>query len=240
MNSRFLTICFLALMAAAFAACTKNYAVPAAPKSPPKLNVVNATADTLDFFVNGTRQNNQSDIYPDGATYWLSVVYGKATYSFKNTGRPATLFSLAETLDTGTFQTMFLVGTSADKVFLVNDSVTNATAITAGDTTSAIRFVNAAPNMGGLDIVVTKGKTTPISIKNCSYKYLSSYMSLKDTVTKIDVYATGTTKAIFDTTFTPVPGQSYTFFTKGSTAVAAGYAAFGAAMFTSQTAVLHN
>src|ERR1700756_3965709 len=107
MNYR-LSILFLVLILCGLAACQKNPVVPSPPAFPPALNVVNATADTLDYFINGTRQNNFSDIYTSGATNYLQVLFGTGSYSFKKAGSQITLFKQSFTLDTATFYSLFV------------------------------------------------------------------------------------------------------------------------------------
>jgi hypothetical protein len=245
MNSRLSTLCFLALIIMAFAACnnSKSYILPNPPKDPPGLNVVNATNDTLDFFMNGVRQNDQSDIYPDGATYYLPVTFGTANYSFKKVTNPVntiTLFTISKSLDTLADYSLFVCGETADKVFWVNDAFPQ---IPSGDTL-AIRFVNASPsiaaNITAVDIVVNKGPVTVGTIKNSAFQAVSPYMATVDTVNEVKVYATGTTNLLADTTFTPAPGESYTFFTgapylpKGTTQVKVRVA-----IFQNQNAVIN-
>src|ERR1700741_2672819 len=108
MNFR-LSILFFVLVLCSMAACKQqNNVVPTPPADPPILNVVNATTDTLDYFINGNRQNNYSDIYQDGATNSLYSVFGTANYSFKKAGSQVVLFKQSYTLDTATFYSLFV------------------------------------------------------------------------------------------------------------------------------------
>ena len=221
---------FFLIGLAALAACKKSYTVPNTPAFPPQLNVVNATADTLDYFINGTRQNFAADITPGGATYYLSVLFGTGNYSFKKAGSTVTLFSMPETLDTAANYTLFVCGETANKSFIQQDILPD----TVPSNFSAVRFVNASPNAGAVDIFVSVG--TNVTLKNCAFKYVSNYMAIKDTVNTVQVYAAGTSTMLFSTTFTPISGPyPYTLFTQG-TPNAKGNSAFSMVQIVDQPA----
>lgn len=218
------------------AACKKqdNYAVPNPPAFPPILDVVNATSDTLDYFINGTRQNNFSDIYANGATNYAFVLFGTANYSFKKAGNPVTLFKQSLTLDTATFYSLFVCGESADKTFLITDNLGQTTAIDKLNNMAAVRFVNASPNAGSLDVKVSVG--TSLTFAGYDYKSVSSFRALRDTVDSVKVYAAGTTQLLKDTVITPISGQAYTLFSKG-TPGSRGAKAFGLVLISSNAVV---
>jgi hypothetical protein len=238
MNYR-LSILFFVLVVCSFAACKKqNYAVPNPPSFPPALDVVNATADTLDYFINGTRQNNYSDIYPNGATDYLNVLFGTQSYSFKKAGSQITLFKQSYTLDTASngyfFYSLFVCGESSANTFLTPDNLSQAAGVDTLANTAAVRFVNASPNAGNLDVVVSIG--TSLSITNCAFKSVSSFKGLRDTVNDIKVYASGTTQLLKDTSVTFYSGQAYTLFSKG-TPGGKGGAAFGLVVISSDNII---
>jgi len=232
MNYRLLILFFL-IGLTVLGACKKSYIVANTPTNPPKLNVINATADTLDYFINGARQNNQADITPGGATYYMSVLFGTGNYSFKKAGSTATLFGTSLTLDTGVnaYYTLFVCGESAAKTFSEQYNISDSTAIN----TSAVRFVNASPNAGAINITVSKG--TSVSLTNCAFKYVSNYIAIKDTVNEVKVYNTSTGTALLDTTFTFINGESYTLFTQG-TPGGKGNSAFSMVQLVNQAATL--
>src|ERR1700759_3159597 len=64
------------------------------------LNIVNASADTLNFYLNGTRQNNSSSIFPVGQSYYLPIPSGSENLQFKKAGTSGILFSFPAKLDT--------------------------------------------------------------------------------------------------------------------------------------------
>lgn len=208
-----LSILFFVIIICGMAACKQDYAVPAAPKDPPYLDVVNATADTVDYFINGTRQNNTSDIYPNGAGGYLAAYFGTANYSVKKAGLPATLFKQSLTLDTAKFYSYFICGESADKTFSITDDFSTATS-TDSLSIANVRFVNASPDAGAVDIVVNNG--SKVNLKNIAYKGVSKFYALQDTITEVKVYATGTTTPLVDTKFSLIGSKVYTIFTTGT------------------------
>lgn len=222
-----LSILFLVLFLSVMAACKKqdNYAVPNPPDHLPALDVINATADTLDYFINGTRQNNASDIYPGGATNYLAALFGTGNYSFKKAGSPITLFQKSLTLDTATSYSLFVCGESADKVFILTDDFSSAAGIDTMANTAAVRFVNASPNASPLNIIVNTGTT--INLQNLAFKGVSNFYPVKDTINEVKILSGGT--LLKDTTITPIGGQVFTLFTKG-TPGGKGNAAFGAVL----------
>jgi len=216
MNYRILIIFLFALITGLLSCKNKDYPLPVSP--PTYLNVVNATADTLDYAINFTRQNNASDIYPGGATYYLSVISGAQKYQFKKAGSPNVLFTTTYTLDTGTnkYYSIFIGGESADKTFLTVDNINQASAVLATDatnTTAAVRFVNASPTIGSLNFVINQGDT--VNIKNSAFESVSPFMLAKAALNEIKVYQAGSSTAIVDTTFTFQQDVIYTVFTKG-------------------------
>lgn len=229
MNYR-LSIIFCLLVLCGLSACKQNYAVPNPPGHPPGLDVINATADTLDYFINGTRQNNTSDIYPNGATGYASVLFGTGSYSYKRAGYPAVLFKQTLTLDTAKIYSLFVCGTSSDKIFLNTDDFSPVVAIDTMAGKAALRFVNASPGAGNINFVVTAGKTVT-NQTGCAFQYVSPFMALKDTVSDVKVYATGTLTLLKDTTITLISGQNYTLFSKGAPG-GRGAGAFGVVLIT--------
>lgn len=216
MNYRILIILLFALTTGLLSCKNKDYPLPVSP--PTYLNVVNATADTLDYAINFTRQNNASDIYSGGATYYQSVISGTQKYQFKKAGNPDVLFSTTYTLDTGTYKyySIFIGGESADKTFLVVDNNNQAGAVINADTThttAAIRFINASPSIGTLNMVINKGDT--VNIKGSAFESVSPFMLAKATLNEIKIYEANNTTPIVDTTFTFQQYGIYTIFAKG-------------------------
>src|SRR5258708_22726596 len=102
MKTRYCVLLFIAV-AAGLASCKNNDNVfPAAPP-PTGITVINASPDTLNFYLNGTRQNNASSMYPGGSSGLKLVPSGLQNYQFKKAGQPLALFSLPLKLGANTF-----------------------------------------------------------------------------------------------------------------------------------------
>jgi len=237
MNYRILIILLFAITTGLLSCKNKDYPLPVS--LPTYLNVVNATADTLDYAINFTRQNNLSDIYSGGATYYQSVISGTQKYQFKKAGSPNILFSTTYTLDTGKYYSIFIGGETVDKTFLVVDNNNQASAIVYADTThttAAVRFINASPTIGSLNFVINKGDT--VNIKGSTFESVSPYMLAKGALDSIKIYQPNVAKPIVDTAFTLVPGSTYTIFAKG-VLNGKGNSAFSAVLLNTLT-VLNN
>lgn len=236
MNYR-LSILFLLMVLCGLSACNKqNYIVPNPPTHPPALDVINATSDTLDYFINGTRQNNTSDIYPNGATNYAYVLFGTGSYSFKKAGLPAVLFKQSITLDTAKLYSLFICGTTASQTFLNTDDFSPVVAIDTTSGMAAIRFVNASPNAGTINFVVTTGSKNTINKTGCAFQYVSPFTALKDTVSDVKVYSASTSALLKDTTISLISGQNYTLFSKG-TPNSNGANAFGLVLITNPVTI---
>ena len=215
MKTRLFTLLFFAVITG-FMSC-KNKDLPPPVSATTKLNVTNAYADTLKFFINGTRQNQASAIFAGGSTGYLKVLSGTQNYRFgkSNEGFP-TLFTTTFTLDTATFYSIFVGGETVDQTFLTVDPIVAADTLLATDTTfttSVIRFVNASSDAGPLEVRVGGGDT--VHVTNAAFKYVGNYKLFKAGLKKVKVYLAGSDTAKIDTTIAFSTGNIYTLFTKG-------------------------
>src|SRR5476649_2415028 len=122
MNSRALILVFAGLVIGLLS-CKKGNGDVLAAIQTTNLNVVNASADTLNFYGDGTRVNNGSNLYPDGSLGYLTVTSGAQSYQFKKAGNPNALVDVPLILDASTLNlqklySLFIAGETADKVFL--------------------------------------------------------------------------------------------------------------------------
>lgn len=218
MNIRIYILLFFAVITGLWA-CNKKDIIPKAAY-PAYLDVVNTTADTLNFLVNNSRQNSFSGIYPAGA-YGLYTPAGSQTYEIRKERSAVNLFtgsySLADT-SKYIYKSLFIAGESADKTFFTIDSIALAAATLAKDTThvdtiAMLRFVHASYTSGNLHVVFDKGDT--INIANAAYKYQSQYFKVYIGTRTIKIYSAGTTTQLLDTTLTLQQGLIYTLFSKG-------------------------
>ncbi|AMR31993.1 hypothetical protein A0256_11445 [Mucilaginibacter sp. PAMC 26640] len=217
--------CLLLLMAVAVYSCKKNYDVPSTSSTlTTKLNVISATTDTLNFYLNGSRVNSISSIYPFGNTGYLDVKYGDQTYQFKPYRSSAVLFDLPLSLDTGQVYSLFIAGRQAKDTFMSLDTLTSDTANRA-----MLRFVNASPDSVNLDVSI--GDTLKFTVR--PYKSISAFIPVGSGLKHIKVLKAGTTTAISDTTRTLLANTVYTLFAKGTLAGTGG-GKFGTGMLVNK------
>jgi hypothetical protein len=175
---------------------------------PSSLNVVNASADTLNFYLNGTRQNNGSSLFPDGQSFYLAIPAGSQNIQFKKNGAFNILFSYPMKLQDSTNNSLYVTGESASGAFNTVDFLD-----TTGTQTGVnfkLRFVNASPDAGALDVTVDSG-----AYKAVAFKTTSSFLLYGSGTKEVKVFHTGSLTAIIDTPIIFQPGHLYTLFSKG-------------------------
>src|SRR5579872_2712888 len=212
MNIRFLGLIFGVLIIG-LSACKKNNDAPVVSTAIDSLNVVNATADTINYYLNGTRLNNNSNLYPSGSSGYYQVPAGSQAYQVKKIFNPAnsvvqTLFNLSLPLDAHHYYSLFVAGETADQAFTTIDTLQQ-------DTTTNqcyVRFVNASSDTGSLDFAV--GDT--LKFTNKAFKSSSGFVSVGVTAKKpIALYQSGSSTPLISTTYSLIAGQSYTFYARG-------------------------
>jgi|SRR6185437_12211315 len=187
------------------ASCKNNDSVLPAVVPPTGITVINASPDTLNFYLNGSRENGTSAIYPGGSSGLKLVPSGLQNYEFKKAGQPLALFGLRLKLRDSTFNSVYLTGESADKAFETVDTIPQL------DTLSAVRFVNAAPDAGILNVSV--GDTVKFNAR--AFKSSSIFLITGNGQKEVKVYLAGFSTPKIDTTITIQPLTVYTLFTKG-------------------------
>jgi hypothetical protein len=171
------------------------------------LDVINAGADTVNFYENGTRLNNTSNLYPLGTLGYLSVTAGAQNYQVKKAGNPNTLITIPLTLSAANGYTLFIAGETADKTFMLKDQL-------GTDTTKGawIRFVNASPIDGTVDVTIG----AKFSYKNIAFKSATPYTKVSGGLNLLTIYQSGSSTPLT----TPgnlnlTVGGIYTLYTKG-------------------------
>jgi hypothetical protein len=202
-----LSFLLMAILAFGLASCKKTGDVSPAAVQNTNLNVTNASTDTLNYYLNGTRVNNASYIYPLGSSGYLGVAVGQQNYQFKSPRSPVVLMSLALTLDTGKTYSLYVAGRSADLTFSTIDTLVADTGNLA-----TIRFVNASPDAGKLDVMV--GDT--VNFKSRAFKTSTVFLPVIAGDKHIRIYQSGSVTPKIDETRTLIAGKVYTLFTKGS------------------------
>jgi hypothetical protein len=168
------------------------------------INIVNASADTLNFYQSGTRLNNTSNLYPSGSLAGLVVTVGTQNYQFKKAGSANSLMEVPITIDTLATHTLFVAGETADKVFLTKDLVPDT------GKSVRIRFINASPATTNVDVYVG----TNFAYKNVAFKSETPYITVSAGANALSIYQAGTTTLLAGGTLTLTSGP-YTLYTKG-------------------------
>jgi len=202
MNTRYLILLFIAVIAGLSACKNNDNVFPTVVNT--TINVVNASADTLNFFLNGTRQNNASNLFPLGSTLYLTVPAGAQNYQFKKADGFNVLFSVPLTLS-GVNNSLYVAGESAADTFSTRDTLTYDSGYTS------VRFVNAAPNAGNLNVFV--GDT--VNFKSRAFKSSSVFLTTGSGLKEVKIYLAGATTAAIDTIIAMEPNSGYTLFAKG-------------------------
>ncbi|WCT13590.1 hypothetical protein [Mucilaginibacter jinjuensis] len=209
--------------------CGKASDAPIATAPATVLNIINTTADTLNYYLNGTRLNSQSAIYSGGSSGYLSVQSTLQNYQFRKNGHNEVLFNLPLNLDTihtkyadtvsiknangsTTLITsrirgysLFVNGEGADKSFLKLDT------IKVNTDSSMVRFVHSAVNAPALDLSIGD-----INFKNQTYGSMSKFKSQVAGANKIiNVYLAGGTDVKATQKVTLISNTTYTLYVKG-------------------------
>ncbi len=172
------------------------------------LMTVNASADSLNMYLNGTRQNNGSTIFPAGSFGYLVEPAGQQNYQFKKAGQFNYLFSLPLNLKDTVNYSLYIYGTSSSQAFTATDVLLPNS--TSSDTTQ-IRFVNASPDAGNLNVTV--GDT--LSFTNQALKSVTPFEETGSGQKEVKVFQVGSATPKVDTVITFQPGAIYTIFSKG-------------------------
>ncbi len=204
--------CFIISILWCLTSCKNNNDVlPTAHYS--YLNVINATPDTLNFYANGTRINNNSNLFPSGASgYYTVTTLGLSSpenYQFKRPATTSVLLNVPLSLDSNYFYSLFVGGLATNQTFSTKDAVYTFSA--GNQDTSAVRFVNASPNAGNLDVYIND----TLRFSNCAFKSISNFAPAIAGLKTITVCKSGSTTPVFSGQFTLSVSTQYTFFSQG-------------------------
>jgi hypothetical protein len=195
---------FFAFAVIGLSACTKVTDDTLVGNRSTLLTVINASTDTLNFYQNGTRLNNTSNLYPFGQLSNLSVTVGDQNFQFKKAGSANTLVNIPFTIKDTTRYTMFFAGESPDKVFMIKDTI-------RVDSLARIRFVNASPGNVSVDIAIG----SVFNYKNRSFKSATPFVAMAPGKVAMSIYQAGTTTLLASGTLTLAANNSYTLYIKG-------------------------
>ncbi|MDO3625877.1 DUF4397 domain-containing protein [Mucilaginibacter sp. BT774] len=215
-----LSVLFVIALIVGLAACKKKYDDAPSAVSQVRLNVVNASADTVNIYLNGSRLNTTSAILPSYSTGYYYVPEGKQTYEVKkpfnvNTSAVHSLFSITLPADTDFYHTLFITDGKADDAFQTIDSFPEDTT----SNTCYIRFVNSSPGSGNLDM--SYGGTTLFSaVAFKSYSKLSLISTTNGAsvtgLIPIKIFNTGSSTPLYIDSVSLTSGSRYTLYTLGT------------------------
>ena len=195
----------IALLAGMLFSCKKMDAdLPPEPGDEALMNVVNATADTLNTFQNGTRFNYTSSFYPGGSLGYLKVLAGLHQYQIKKNGTPNVLLDLPMQLDSGKIYSFFIAGNTAERVFLTKD-------VFLASNDVEIRFVNTSPGMT-FDIKIADN----FNHSNRTFKSVTDFVKMTAGKKHFEIYETGNAVPLKTGDLTLADSRVYTLFTKGT------------------------
>jgi len=215
-------ILFIVLLAA-LSACKKNDDAPKIAAAT-NLDVINASGDTVNFYLNGSRLNNNNNLYPASASGYFGVLAGAQNYQVKKIFNPVTssvqtLFNKPLTLSADSNYSLFIAGETAALAFRTIDTLLRDDSLN----TCLVRFVNASPNSGSLSMAL--GDT--VQFKSQVFQSATGFVLVGISGKKpIKVYQAGSETPVFLSNIQLLQGKSYTIFAKGK-AGGTGTSAFG-------------
>lgn len=198
------------------AACVKNDPAPV-KNANVSVDVVNATDNILNFYVDGTRQSIITGVNPLASNGYTPIPYGTHTFSFKNQfdknnfSNADTLFTLPVKLDSGSTNdrySIFVGGFIRSQAFMVKDN------ITADSKNAKVRFVTASPNMPAFRIYFND----TLVYTSSAFKAVQAYTTVTPSIKKVNIRPVSTNNILYTTNITVSAGRSYTLFTQGANA----------------------
>lgn len=203
MNLRFTFLLFVAAIAGLIS-CKNNDNVFPVQNLGGRFKIVNASSNSINYFLNGTRLNNGTSLNPGNSTLYIITPLGSQNFQFKLSDSPDLLFSWPEKVDSLN-HTLYITGNSADKAFRTTDVLNVDTGFVS------LSFVNAAPDAGNLDVKI--GDTLRFAAS--AFKSQSPFVPVASGQRDIKVYKAGTATLLKDTTLTINQNQVYTIYSYG-------------------------
>lgn len=194
--------------------CVKND--PAVVVNPSvSVNVINASEEVVNFYLNGTRQNNITGIFPLGASGYASIPRGNQLLAFRkqfNTTRftdADTLFTLPLRLDSvgpGVRYSVFLAGTSRATAFTLLDT------LQTDDNNARLRFVSASASVAGLRVFLND----TLRFTSSKFKEVSTFKPVGNGQKIIKICPATSNDVLYTSTVTLNVGSNNTLFSAGS------------------------
>ena len=206
--------CLLAVFAMGMAACVKNDAPVPTPQTV-NVNVINAVTDTvINFYINGTRQNSVTGIYPLGANGYTSLAVGQTTIAFRrlfdnqNFNYADTLFTLPVKLDSVASDvrySLFVSGLTRKTAFVIKDT------LTSDSKNAMLRFVEASPSVKGLRVYLND----TLRYTTSAFEQTSAFIPVGNGKKELKIRGLNTDDVIYTTSFTLDVSRMYTLFSQG-------------------------
>lgn len=198
------------------AACVKNDP-PVATQPAVSINVINATEDVLNFYLNGTRQNSTTGISPLGANGTVSIPYGSVLtfkkqfdrFSYENADVLFTVPVNVDTVGTSKQYTLFAAGQTSNDAFFLRDT------LVSDSKNAKLRFVVASPEVTKLKVSLndTVRFTTTI------FKQASIFTPVGNGAKTLIIRDADTNEVLFTTRIALAVNNNYTLFTQGKRGV---------------------
>ena len=197
------------------AACIKNDA-PVPEATTVNVNVVNASDEVLNFYLNGTRQNSTIGIFPLGASGYAGIPYGglltfKRVFNNQSFENAEALFSVPVNVDTTGTQTrysLFAAGLTSSNAFFVRDT------ISSDSKNAKLRFIVASTQVTKLKVYLND----TLRFATTEFKSSSGFNLVGNGLKRLEIKDGNTDARLYNTSFTLTAGTSYTLFTQGNTA----------------------
>lgn len=197
----------LTAVLAIFMAACKHDDAPSASYTT-AVDVVNASLQTANFYLNGTRLNNTGNLSPGSSSGYFNVTIPgplvSLNYQFKVPNTTTVILNLPLKLDTNAITSIFITGTDGKQGFALTDSIPSADTLN----TAFVRFINASPNGGTLKLAI--GDTVKFS--SVAYQSESSFSRIGPGAKTIKMYSSDGTLVKTLTSPILVANTSYTFF----------------------------
>jgi hypothetical protein len=196
--------------------CKNNDDAPTI-KTTSSLNVINASADTVNIYLNGTRLNNNSDLSPGISTGYYKVPSGAQAFQIKKKFNPITsvvqpLFTITSPADSNQFHSLFVVDETQANAFFTVDTLAF---VPDTNSTCYVRFVNASVGAGNLDLVANNTKFSNQAFKTGSGFKLVAVSASTNIPATITIYHAGQTTPIISGHYALLSGVAYTIYTQG-------------------------
>lgn len=225
MNIKVKALLITAAVASCLASCKKTTNdKPDAASDVSSLNVINATFNDVNVYLNGNRINQTSTYYPGGTLGYLSVKSGTQNYSAKINGTSNELFSIPMTLSKDSIYSFYVAGSAASQVFKTTDVLVADT----GSTPQAkIRLVNASPDGGSVSMHFEgTGTVDTTKFPGVAFKTTTDFILVKPGVHNIALHANGDLAAVAKDTVLLTGGRVYTYYGFGNKTTGLGTGLF--------------